>query len=163
MWQQLQGNTSALDSRCVAAQQPGSEWLCYFAENLAPLLTTPVFALQSYYDAYQIGAILHDDAKAPNASDVNQFGARLNARVKAALLGSSAAAHGAALDACEHHCGGSGSAWPALPFASNTTMQNAAWAEWHSGGETRLFEQVSTFPCDWCCGHRVTSEPASTR
>ena len=159
MWQQLAGNTSAIDARCLAAQPAGSEWLCFFAENLAPYLTTPVFALQSYYDAYQIGAILHDDVKAPNASNVNQFGARLNTRVKADLLGSSATKHGAALDACVHHCGSTGTVWPALPFASNTTMQNAAWAEWYKGGSTRLYEQVSTFPCNWCCGHRVTTSP----
>ena len=166
MYTQLQGNTSALDARCLAAQPPGSEWLCFFAENLAPYLTTPLFALQSYYDSYQAIAIAHVlNNSAPTASAaVNAFGAQLNARVKSALLSPRHAPplHGAALDACMHHCGGNGAVWPALPFERNTTRQNAAWAAWYScsaggsgSGCQQLWEQASPWPCDWCCGHRV--------
>ena len=154
MYEQLAGNTSALNARCLAAQAPGSEWLCFFAENISPYLTTPLFALQSYYDSYQILAILHANATAPNAADVNRYGGLLNAKVKSTLLASSVK-HGAALDACEHHCGGRGEVWPALPVAKNTTRQNAAWAAWYGGG-TALEEQVATFPCAWCCGAHVT-------
>ena len=39
-----------LPPQCLAAH-PGSEWLCMFAENLAPTLKTPTFALQSVYDS----------------------------------------------------------------------------------------------------------------
>jgi hypothetical protein len=161
MFEQLSGNTSALDSRCLGSQAEGSQWLCFFAENLAPLLRTPVFALQSFHDLYQITAILNDNS---NVTDVNAFGSLLNARAKASLLGSSGAAHGLALDACHHHCGGEGSIWPALPLAGNSTVQNAAWAAWYAAGSggkapvTRLWEQVAEYPCAWCCGSRVTEE-----
>ena len=109
MYAQLAGNTSALSAPCLAAQAPGSQWLCLFAENVAPHLRTPLFALQSYYDSYQVAAIANvRNASAPGAqAAVNAYGALLNARVKARLLGG-AVRHGAALDACLHHCGGSG-------------------------------------------------------
>jgi len=143
MYEQLAGNTSALSPRCLAAQAPGSEWLCFFAENISPYLTTPLFALQSYYDSYQILAIAHENASAPDdVPAINAFGAKLNARVKSGLL-ASAVKHGAALDACTHHCGGGGAVWPALPFARNTTRQNAAWASWYSESGTTLWEQVA--------------------
>jgi len=159
MYDQLAGNTSALSPRCLAAQAPGSEWLCYFAENVAPTLATPVYALQSYHDSYQVAAIAHvPNASAPGAAAaINAYGATLNARVKAALLGRGAA-HGAALDACLHHCGSEGGEWPALPFAGNKTVQNAAWAAWYAHQGPPLQEQVADFPCAWCCGHRVTGE-----
>ena len=207
MYAQLAGNTSALSAPCLAAQAPGSQWLCLFAENVAPHLRTPLFALQSYYDSYQVAAIANvRNASAPGAqAAVNAYGALLNARVKARLLGG-AVRHGAALDACLHHCGGSGtvvsagggeggggragwraprllrarpfrapshgltppaplppppplSQWPALPFDSNTTRQNGAWASWWGGsGSRELWEQVAPFKCQWCCGKRVTGE-----
>ena len=39
-----------LSPECLAAH-PGNEWLCMFAENLAPTLKTPTFALQSVFDS----------------------------------------------------------------------------------------------------------------
>jgi hypothetical protein len=160
LYEQLAGNTSALDARCLARQAPGSEWLCLFAENVAPLLTSPVYALQSYYDSYQTTAIANvPNTSAPGAAAaVNAFGALLNARAKASLFGAGAAAHGAALDACHHHCGDDGTVWPAVLFDHNETAQSAAWAAWYArAGGAPLAEQVATFPCDWCCGHRVTA------
>lgn len=147
--------TDALNARCLAAQAPGAEWLCLFAEATAPFLTSPVFALQSYHDSYQVSAIL--DAPG-NATAINAFGLLLSARLKATLL-ASAVPHGAALDACFHHCGSSGTTWPAIPFTKNTTVQNQAWAKWytaHGSAGERLWEQIADWPCKWCCGARVT-------
>ena len=158
MYTQLGGNTSAMSAPCMAAQAPGSEWLCLFAESVAPFLRSPLYALQSYYDSYQIGAILHANTTSPNVSDVNAFGLLLNARIKSTLLKPGGVRHGAALDACQHHCGNDGTIWPTLPFSGNTTVQNAAWASWWGGGDngTVLWEQVASYKCLWCCGNRVT-------
>lgn len=78
--------------------------------------------------------------------------------MKATLLASSVP-HGAALDACTHHCGSDGTTWPAIPFADNKTVQSGAWAAWyasHGGAGERVWEQVADWPCKWCCGARVT-------
>lgn len=162
LWEQLAGNTSAIDARCVAAQASGSEWLCLFAEQLARFVKTPIFALQSFYDSYQIGAIAHANATAPaDAPGINAFGAALKARVKSNLL-AGAVRHGAALDGCTHHCGNAGTVWPAVTFnatAGGHVAQNGAWHAWYAGGAQRTYEQAAAYPCKECCGTRVT-EPA---
>lgn len=114
-----------LSPKCIAAHA-GEEYLCMFAENLAPTLATPTFALQSIYDSYQIGAILH--ANASDAAAVNTYGALLRTRLHAALL--SNPKNGAAIDACYHHCGRT--SWSDIGFAGIDFdhTQGEAFASW---------------------------------
>ena len=130
-WTFVNANVSGgglLSPKCTAAH-PGEEWLCMFAENLAPTMTTPTFALQSIYDSYQIGSILH--ANASDAAAVNAYGAILQSRLHAALLSNSK--NGAAIDACYHHCGAN--SWANIAFAGIDFdhTQGEAFASWCIG------------------------------
>ena len=149
MWSRM-NVSAALAPACLAAHAPADAWLCLFAENVAPTLATPTFALQSVHDSYQIPAILH--ANASDAADVgaiNAYGVELAARLQRALIDAPGGAHGAALDACLHHCGSR--AWKDIGFPQ-APSQAGAFAEWRAGGATRLFKQTEAFPCAACCG-----------
>jgi hypothetical protein len=50
----MQNVSGHVNQRCIAAN-PGNEWKCFMAEYTAPHITTPFFALQSAYDAWQVG------------------------------------------------------------------------------------------------------------
>lgn len=141
-----------LSPKCLAAH-PGAEWLCMFAENLAPTLKTPTFALQSVFDSYQVAAILH--ASVNDTAAVNAYGALLRAKVHEALLAASPK-HGAALDACFHHCGSA--SWTGIAFAGIDIdhTQGEAFAAWYGGGAAcegspSVCEQQATYPCKACC------------
>ena len=136
-----------LPPACTAAH-PGAEWLCMFAENLAPTLRTPTFALQSVHDTYQVAAILH--AAANDTGAINAFGALLRGKLHQALL-DGGGAHGGAVDACSHHCGGT--AWGGIGFAGGGgggVTQGGAFEAWYSG-KGRVFEQNEAYPCAACC------------
>jgi hypothetical protein len=148
LWTYMNTNVSGgglLSPACTSMQQPGLEWLCMFAENLSRTLKTPLFALQSKYDSYQIGSILH--ANASDISAINAYGALLRSRVFNSLL--SNPKHGAALDSCYHHCGGA--VWAEIPFSSSIVGQGAAFASWYAGSKG-VFEQQDVYPCKKCCG-----------
>ena len=128
LWTYVNANVSGgglLSPKCLAAH-PGAEWLCMFAENLAPTLMTPTFALQSVFDSYQVGAILHADAN--DTAAVNAYGALLRSRLHKALLSSSN--NGGAFDACYHHCGAG--SWASITFAGihMHRTQGEAFASW---------------------------------
>lgn len=56
LWTYANTNVSGgalLPPACLAAHR-GSEWLCMFAENVAPTIKTPTFALQSVYDSCRL-------------------------------------------------------------------------------------------------------------
>jgi len=139
--------TGALPPACVAAQTVGSEWLCLFAENLVPWITTPVFALQSYYDSYQTAAIAHLTVPNINASALNAYGTQLRNTVKAAFAKKTLS--GFALDACFHHCGPN--CWDDITFRNGTTSQAQAADDWRRGLGASV-EQIAAYPCVSCCG-----------
>jgi hypothetical protein len=140
-----------LSPKCLAAHV-GYEWFCMFAENLAPTLSTPTFALQSVYDSYQIGAILQRPTN--DTAAINSFGALLRSRVHTALL--SNPKNGAALDACTHHCGAK--SWTNIAFVGIDIdhTQGQAFAAWWGGsdaceGSPSVCEQSESYPCAACC------------
>jgi hypothetical protein len=136
----------ALTPACVAAQSTGSEWLCLFAENIVPVITTPLFALQSYYDSYQTAAIAHLNNSDPNITAFNAYGALLRDTVKNSFKKNPAS--GFALDACAHHCGPL--SWDDITFPKNGSSQAQtanAWRQGLGGSD----EQVAVFPCITCC------------
>lgn len=154
LWTYTNANVSGgglLSPKCLAAH-PGVEWLCMFAENLAPTLRTPTFALQSVFDSYQVGAILH--ANANDTAAVNAYGALLRSRVHKALLSNKK--NGAALDSCYHHCGAK--SWTNIAFAGIDIdhTQGEAFAAWYGGaaaceGSQSVCEQQEAYPCEACC------------
>jgi hypothetical protein len=144
--------TGALPAACVAAN-PTDPASCIFAQNVAPFLETPFFALQSTYDAYQLEA----EAKVStnDTSAVNAYGALLSAALYTHLL--SNPKHGGAVDSCLHHTRG----WtvndvPSLVFPPDGLDQSGAFQKWYTtgggaGGGQRVWAQNRTYPCDECC------------
>ena len=148
--------TGALPPACVAAQSTGSEWLCLFAENIVPVLTSPLFALQSYYDSYQTEAIAHLNNSDPNITAFNAYGARLRDTVKNSFKKNPAS--GYALDACAHHCGPS--SWDDITFKNGYSQSQTAdaWRKGLGGSD----EQIAAYPCVTCCqATKWTTELAS--
>ena len=82
--------TAGVNADCIDAKRSGGPatdaplYLCMFAEHTAPYTHTPVFALQSEYDSWQTGHVLHDPA---TAADVQALGNNLTRRLAADLFG----------------------------------------------------------------------------
>jgi len=132
-----------LNSDCVAAyaSKPAESYKCYFAQYTSPFIRTPIFILQSRYDAWQVPNILGTS----NVAAVNQFGANLTADVTNNLLTLPRA--GAWLDSCYHHCGG----WPGITIG-NFDMATAFEAFYKTLGKDRkLYFQNQAYPCGDCC------------
>ena len=49
------------DATCLASQPAGEAWRCLLAEYLVPHITTPLFVINSAYDAYQLSDIAGSD------------------------------------------------------------------------------------------------------
>eukprot|EP00698_Gefionella_okellyi_P004336 TRINITY_DN14011_c0_g1_i1.p1 TRINITY_DN14011_c0_g1~~TRINITY_DN14011_c0_g1_i1.p1 ORF type:complete len:386 (-),score=77.54 TRINITY_DN14011_c0_g1_i1:67-1224(-) len=141
MWVfQAMNSTRGVNDECVIAHsRTHDEWMCIFAEHVSPFIRTPLFAMQSQYDAWQIGNDL--DSKDPAA--INKYGARLTQLVKTNLLNQPQ--HGAFLDSCDHHCGD----WGNIVIDGDNIAQ--AFQKFYNGGSQKLWEQAKTYPCDACC------------
>lgn len=50
------GGTNA---KCLAAQAPGEAWKCLMAQYIAPHIVTPLFVMNSLYDAWQMSNVLN--------------------------------------------------------------------------------------------------------
>lgn len=155
---QAMNGTGALPAACRASY-PGNVSACMFAQNVAPTLKTPTFALQSTYDAYQISAELHADPNNPgNYSIINAYGGQLGGLVRSRLLNASMH-HGVFLDSCLHHT----RYWGNITIDGD--VQATAFASWYSqlgvsghgamhgggAGGKRAWVQGQTFPCAQCC------------
>ena len=131
---------------------------------MAPFVESPLFALQSQFDAYQTSA----EIKSREPAVVNPYASNLTATLEQSLsllgakgkngafreclaLRSSVCAltdRGArTVDACWHHSG----AWPSLKIAGVTAWE--AMKTWHEGGGQRFWKESapSGFPCHSCC------------
>jgi hypothetical protein len=144
---------------------------CAFAQFVAPFVKTPIFAVQSIFDGWQMDEIARppDWGRVVNSSfgehcckgestacraAVNRFGSELNSSLNVLL---SDPKNGGFIDSCNHHCGS---------WASDLTMSfinprvggvevGAAFDHWYSGGDTRAWRQSRSFPCKDCC-HSAT-------
>ena len=144
----VEAMNASLPAACVAvhADDPA---LCMFAENIAPTLQTPTFALQSTYDAFQVTEIARL-APADTAA-INAYGAELERRLNSSYLASSPH-HAVFADSCYHHVGewgqividGQDQAAALQEFYSAVSAGRAAKQIWRQGRE---------YPCAACC-HR---------
>jgi len=133
-------NASAgVNQDCIKGN-PGKEDNCYFAEHTGPFLKTPIFPLQSEYDAWQVPNIL--GAKSTDSALINTFGRLLTDRVTKSVLSNKA--NGIFLDSCYHHCG----AWNSIVIKGFNT--SAAFAEFYDG-KAAVFVQGQEYPCAACC------------
>eukprot|EP00694_Reclinomonas_americana_P007695 EC799033.1.p1 GENE.EC799033.1~~EC799033.1.p1 ORF type:complete len:193 (+),score=57.28 EC799033.1:67-579(+) len=60
----MQNVTSHLVDNCVKSTPAGEAWQCFWAEFSLPLTKSPVFVINSLYDAWQMGNIFMTQAPA---------------------------------------------------------------------------------------------------
>lgn len=138
-------SSGGVPAACIAAH-PDDPALCIFAENVAPTLRTPTFALQSTYDLYQIPAIA--GLKPSDVAAINAYGAVLKARLEAQFLGTSAA-HGVFLDSCYHHV----AEWREIVIdgVDNAQALQLFYESVGTPGARTTWEQGKPYPCAACC------------
>eukprot|EP00048_Salpingoeca_helianthica_P024201 m.30495 g.30495 ORF g.30495 m.30495 type:complete len:442 (-) comp9246_c0_seq1:86-1411(-) len=138
-----QNSTSGVNQDCIASNV-GQEWKCMFAPNTAPHVKTPLFALQSQYDSWQV----KNDLDSTNTTVINAWGKTLTSLVKSNLLANPI--HGVFLDSCLHHCG----LWGSIRIDGQ--IQAQAFGDWYAHGSASLpnkgfFNQNKPYKCDACC------------
>jgi hypothetical protein len=97
----VQQNISIHAPECYKHYSPLEPFKCMFAENIMEYIHTPVFALQSRFDSWQID----NDLQSHDTDMINAWGNRLIQVLFAKLLFKDIK-HGAFVDSCLHHCGG---------------------------------------------------------
>jgi hypothetical protein len=158
----IQNATGGVNSDCIKAHAADkTQWQCMFAEHSAEHLRTPVFAMQSQYDAWQITHVQGPGrnlgagdstgtSKTPSVRKTQQLGNNITARLKSMLLGHNNES-GAFLDSCKHHCG----EWNAIRIDGD--LVSAAVEKWYNGigsqkpNQKKLWEQGKKYPCSTCC------------
>ena len=55
---QMQNVSGGVNAACVASMAKGEEWKCFMAQYTLPHITTPHYIVNSFYDAWQWGAVL---------------------------------------------------------------------------------------------------------
>ena len=113
---------------------------------------TPIFALQSAFDSWQVANEMASGQNTSNAS-VNAYGEIVRRRLRGTLL--AAPRHGAFIDSCSHHC----FAWGHISIRGS--VQAKAHSLWyynqstagarHGALQYRVWEQADAFPCEACC------------
>jgi len=128
---------------------------CYFAQYTASFVTTPLFALQSPYDAWQIGNEV--DAGASDLH-IRAYGERVVDAIKTALFNPTNtrnAQNGGFINYCKYHCG----MWNLkMNHNGEDIAMNQAFDKWLnvvlSGGDAstqRYWDNLAKYPCDECC------------
>ena len=136
-------SSGSLSPACLAAQLPGEQWRCIFAQYAAPYIATPLFALNSAFDSCQLNGCelgLPTVSKGwPAMTPADQAAAvRYAANFSAAFAPFAAAPkNGAFIDSCLLHCqAGTGNYNSTLVrnTAGGAPMSpgEAVWA-WYSG------------------------------
>eukprot|EP00933_Yihiella_yeosuensis_P016135 TRINITY_DN13899_c0_g1_i2.p1 TRINITY_DN13899_c0_g1~~TRINITY_DN13899_c0_g1_i2.p1 ORF type:complete len:405 (-),score=56.28 TRINITY_DN13899_c0_g1_i2:221-1435(-) len=149
---------SCVSARAMAGGDPAD---CYFAEHTSPYIQSPIFALQSVTDSWQLSDILGNSV---DAAVVNAFSKQLRSRILDTFL-----AHpgrSGFFDSCAHHCGG----W--ATFELNKIHPKDYFFDWYNSERkrweqglkpvfTKSYWQGASFPCKECCSglvDRVTVE-----
>jgi hypothetical protein len=148
--------TDGVNSGCVLNRTiSGDVGQCFFAEHTAPFIKTPIFALQTEVDAWQVANILGTN----NATAINLYRLSLASKVRETFL--TKPTRGLFMESCFHHMG----FWDKLKVNGTRAMDafslwyDAQRASWHSGStpETMAWEQDMPYPCDTCCTGSATS------
>lgn len=143
-WTYTQQNaTAGVNQDCIAAHSvTGDEWKCMFAEHSAEHIKSPVFAMQSQYDAWQTGHVLK------NQQPVQTLGNNITARIQSMLMANNNES-GAFLDSCHHHCG----AWNSIRIDGDlvSTAIQKWWGSIGVPGAKKLWNQNKPYPCTACC------------
>lgn len=146
--------SGGVNQGCIATHSlaAGDTADCFFAEHTVPFIQTPLFALQSVVDSWQLGEELGDSA---DPTLVNTYRNATTRRVLELLT--THPRHGGFIDSCVHHCG----MWDVLiidgtrmadAFTSWYTAQRQAWVARAIAAPSKVWWQARPFPCKECCG-----------
>lgn len=129
-----------VNQKCINSYPDEEKWKCFFAEYVAPFISTPIYAIQSKFDTWQVYNVVLNDG----IYEVNSFGDDFMARLKDSLLVSNK--NSGFIDSCFHHCG---------PWR-NIRIEKKTWAEgfrdWYENIETTPLIQNRNYICKQCCG-----------
>ncbi|WJX88236.1 [Wnt protein] O-palmitoleoyl-L-serine hydrolase [Trifolium repens] len=160
---QTHGSARNLPSSCTSRLPPG---LCFFPENVAAQIRTPIFFVNAAYDSWQIRHILAPGVADPNRTwknckiDItkcspNQLTTIQGFRtdfLKAISVINNCPSKGAFIDSCYSHCQtGNQETWMSndSPVVANTTIAKAI-GDWYF--ERRTFNQIDCpYPCNPTC------------
>lgn len=152
-----QNSTPALNPRCIAdaAKRGLPAESCFFPENSAAYMQTPVFGLQSRFDTWQLSHIAKQSAN--NASAVEAYGREIESRMapliaRAAAPGGSGVKHAVWLSACLTH------GLALVPYWTHAVTRG--WHEWQAfeawrngsmDAVARTWVDCATYQCDHSC------------
>lgn len=141
----VQNATAGINQDCVAAHERTDDvWKCMFAEHSSEHIRSPVFAMQSQYDAWQTGHVQGTGGGAKT----QVMGNNITARIQSMLMAHNKES-GAFLDSCHHHCG----AWNTIRIDGD--LVSTAIQKWYDGigkaGAKKLWNQNKPYPCNACC------------
>ena len=155
-WVFNNGNLSygSVNSDCInyyGGQDDINAVNCVFAQNIAPFVNIPLFALNSKYDSWQTENILGSS----NATLINEFGKNFSEIMNQQYLSTNnknnSNNHAAFLDSCHHHTGD----WDAIVI-DNYTQATAHYDFYENKVMTNstqkyIWIQNETYPCSSCC------------
>lgn len=158
----MQNSTNGVSKKCQAAQAPGQEWKCIFAEHAMEYLELPVFPLNSFVDSWQLGNIFAPsglsshwqkcfdkstefaDCNSTQIADLITFGTRM-LDVVAASRKLNAPGNGGFFHSCEMHVGLQGSGWTRY-MVTGTNMQQAV-EKWFNGDDKAPASENTYIDC----------------
>eukprot|EP01084_Bolivina_argentea_P170142 294839_1 len=139
----------SLNKQCLNKyNETNEEYQCIFAQYNAPYISTPILALQSQFDSYQIEDIL--DVEYNNDEQIQIYGNNLTSIFNETYLLIENNIHAAILDSCCHHT----DQWNQIII--NGLDQNQILNLWYNDQINQTFWfQNHTYPCNNCCknGH----------
>mmetsp|Transcript_59266 Transcript_59266/g.173343 ORF Transcript_59266/g.173343 Transcript_59266/m.173343 type:complete len:164 (-) Transcript_59266:141-632(-) len=127
---------------------------CMFAEHSAAFIKTPLFALQSVVDSWQLA----NELGLKSAESINEYREATASRMLTAF--GDRLDRGGFVDSCVHHCG----MWDELvidgvrmadAFTRWYEAQRIAWAQKDAPIGQKFWWQAKTYPCEECCGNGV--------
>ena len=120
---------------------------CIFAQYISPHILTPIFALQSRFDAWQITCIASviNVKNEANYDYINHFGQVFVDTFEQTFLKHSR--NGVFLDSCYHHCG----EWDEINIDKLT--QADAFDKFYHANQINTWYQSQPFPCHDCCSN----------
>jgi hypothetical protein len=130
---------------------------CLFAPHAIKYIKTPIFALNSKYDASMASGTYGDKnqykysctsytAMPCDAATVNAFGAYITSSMKSLMP----PPHGVFLDSCYRHCSINDANYD---IAIDGTKASLAASQWYNGKASRdpFYDQGAPFKCAHCC------------
>lgn len=164
---QTHGSAKNLPSSCTSRLSPG---LCFFPQNVAAQIKTPIFFVNAAYDSWQIKNILAPgvadphgtwrncklDIKSCSSSQLSTMQGFRTEFLKAISVVSKSPSKGMFIDGCYSHCQtGMQETWMRTdsPVLAKTTIAKAV-GDWYY--DRSNFQQIDCpYPCNPTCHNRV--------